>query len=321
MRGGLVNILLAHFLGVFLGRCMARVLSPASAPVSLLAPSEDPDAELGHKDSIYYRLDPNVYKSLTGTGNPSKMTAFPDDNYTMVLSNLPMTKKTVQEVNQAAPVDNIPTDKGPVKAKPFLTQYSQFGNGEVAKNGYVHSMSVDEKTGRKIPDKIQGNAVNPAALEEHPARPGAVSAKANSFPIIGANGQPGFFLNTLVGVRVATPFFGSGFNFCVDRFWSSFPKVGIVIPNPVAWLLPEFVSMASEFQTTIRLPIGGKTAPPGTSISRTSDGFVIWLPSPFQPTSLPQFGFRYGLQVAQAFGVDFGFGWSQVTCSVDFIRV
>lgn len=212
----LVSVIAVHLLGVFLASCKARVvLSPSSAPVSLAAPTLEPDADLGHKDSIYYRLDPDVYKSLTGTGNPSKLAPFPNDNNTVVLSNLPMSRKTVEEVNKAAPVDTIPTDKGPVKAKPFVTQYSQFSNGAVAKNGFVHSMSVDGKTGRKLPDKIQGNTVNPGILEERPARPGEVSAKANSLPIIGSNGQSGFFVSTLVGVRVATPFFGSGFNFCV----------------------------------------------------------------------------------------------------------
>jgi hypothetical protein len=223
VRKWLGSVQLAQLLGIFIAKCIARdLLSPASAPVSSAAPIIDNDAELGHKDPIYYRLDPDVYKSITGTGNPSKMTAFPSDNNTVVLSNLPMTKKTVEQVNKAAPVDTFPTAEGPVKGKPFLTQYSQFSNGAVGKNGYVHSMSVDPTTGRKLPDKIQGTAINP---EIQPAKPGAVSAKANSLPIIGPNGQPGFFLDTVVGVRIATPFFGSGFNFCVGAYLCLPPTV------------------------------------------------------------------------------------------------
>ena len=40
-----------------------------------------------------------------------------------------------------------------------------------------------------------------------------------------------------------------------------------------------------------------------------------------QPTQLGEFGFRYGLQLAQLFGVDFGFGLLKSTCTIDFVRV
>lgn len=212
------KLLLAQWLAGILSICRGReLLSPAIAPAVGVAPAEEPDADLGHKDRIYYRLDPDVYKSITGTGNPNQITPFPADNRTLVLTNLPMSKKTVQQVNKEAPVDTFPTSEGNVQAKPYLTQYSQFSNGATGKNGFVHSTSVDPKTGRVLPEKLQGSTVDPAVLEQPPAKPGAVRAfqTYNNLPIIGTNGEPGFFLSALVGVRVATPFFGSGFNFCV----------------------------------------------------------------------------------------------------------
>ena len=50
------------------------------------------------------------------------------------------------------------------------------------------------------------------------------------------------------------------------------------------------------------------------------DGFVIWMPTT-QPLFISNFGFRYSLQVAQLFGVDFGFGILKIGCRVDFVRV
>jgi hypothetical protein len=64
-----------------------------------------------------------------------------------------------------------------------------------------------------------------------------------------------------------------------DRFISTWPKVGIVIPNPIAWLLPEFIELAGDLQTTLQLPAVGSSAPLGARVSPTSDGFLIWLPS------------------------------------------
>ena len=130
----------------------------------------------------------------------------------------------------------------------------------------------------------------------------------------------GTTLNLLVGARTATPFFGTGFNLCVDRYFGSFPKVGIVVPNPVAWLLPEIIDIGNGISATLELPAAGINAPAGARVTSTSDGFVIWLPS-IQPTQLGEFGFRYGLQVAQLFGVDFGFGLLKSTCTIDFVRV
>jgi len=109
---------------------------------------------------------------------------------------------------------------------------------------------------------------------------GAVAAKGidnTSGQVLGTVG--GTTLNLLLGGRVATPFFGTGFNLCVDRYFGSFPKVGVVIPNPVAWMLPEILDVAGTLKATIDLPLGGKTAPEGARVTPTSDGFVIWLPS------------------------------------------
>ena len=109
---------------------------------------------------------------------------------------------------------------------------------------------------------------------------GAVAAKGidnTSGQVLGTVG--GTTLNLLLGGRVATPFFGTGFNLCVDRYFGSFPKVGVVIPNPVAWLLPEILDVAGTLKATVDLPLGGKTAPEGARVTPTSDGFVIWLPS------------------------------------------
>lgn len=64
-----------------------------------------------------------------------------------------------------------------------------------------------------------------------------------------------------------------------DKYWGSFPKVGIVVPNPIAWLIPEFSDMANNLQTALDLPVPGNGAPLGSRLAPTSDGFVIWLPS------------------------------------------
>ncbi len=61
-----------------------------------------------------------------------------------------------------------------------------------------------------------------------------------------------------------------------DRYFSSFPVIGIVVPNPSVWLLPEFQDLAESLSTTLSLPAslthGATTAP-------TSDGFLINLPT------------------------------------------
>lgn len=160
-----------------------------------------------------------------------------------------------------------------------------------------------------------------------PTAPGQVAANA----LIGEYGplregeSIGAVIQFLFGFRIATPFFGTGFNFCVDRYWGSFPKVGVVIPNAAAWLLPDLANIFAEnggITANLELPtlgVGGGL-PAGARAEPSSDGFVIWLPS-VQPLYISNLGFRFGLQIAQLFGIDFGFGILKIGCRVDFVRV
>ena len=61
-----------------------------------------------------------------------------------------------------------------------------------------------------------------------------------------------------------------------DRYIESFPRVGIVIPNPAIWLLPQFQDLAATLSTTLSLP---NLLPHGAFAEPTSDGFLLWLPS------------------------------------------
>lgn len=61
-----------------------------------------------------------------------------------------------------------------------------------------------------------------------------------------------------------------------DRYFSSFPKVGIVIPNPAQWLLPEFQDLAAGLATTLSLP---DTLLHGAFVTPTGDGFLINMPT------------------------------------------
>jgi len=61
-----------------------------------------------------------------------------------------------------------------------------------------------------------------------------------------------------------------------DRYFSSFPKVGIVIPNPTIWLLPEFQDLEKTLTTTLSLPDGLLH---GAFVTPTSDGFLINMPT------------------------------------------
>ena len=67
-----------------------------------------------------------------------------------------------------------------------------------------------------------------------------------------------------------------------DRYFGSFPKVGIVIPNPSTWLLPEFQDLASALERTLMLPPNGELSN-GVSLQPDSDGFLIFLPSGAYP--------------------------------------
>jgi len=63
---------------------------------------------------------------------------------------------------------------------------------------------------------------------------------------------------------------------CADRYFGSFPKVGIVIPNAAAWLLPEFQDLANVLEHTLDLPT---ILPHGARVDPTADGFLLWLPT------------------------------------------
>ncbi len=64
---------------------------------------------------------------------------------------------------------------------------------------------------------------------------------------------------------------------CADRYFGSFPKVGIVIPNPAQWLLPELQDIGRTLQTTLQLPPDA-TIGHGFTLQPTSDGLLISLP-------------------------------------------
>lgn len=70
-----------------------------------------------------------------------------------------------------------------------------------------------------------------------------------------------------------------------DSYFGSFPKVGVVVPSPAAWLLPEFQDLSSQLTTTLDLP---EVVGSGVSAEPTGDGFLIWLPSSaFAPVASP----------------------------------
>ncbi len=52
--------------------------------------------------------------------------------------------------------------------------------------------------------------------------------------------------------------------------------MGIVIPNPAIYLLPEFQDLAANLETTLSLP---NALPHGAYAEPTSDGFLLFLPS------------------------------------------
>ncbi len=63
-----------------------------------------------------------------------------------------------------------------------------------------------------------------------------------------------------------------------DRYFGSFPKVGIVIPNIAQWLLPELQDLAKTLQTTLQLPPDA-TIGHGLTLEPTGDGILISLPT------------------------------------------
>ena len=59
--------------------------------------------------------------------------------------------------------------------------------------------------------------------------------------------------------------------------------MGIVIPNIVAYLIPELVDVLKTVSTTV-VPL--TELPHGFRLDPTSDGFLIWLPTSETPHAL-----------------------------------
>ncbi|CAL5229043.1 g12292 [Coccomyxa viridis] len=219
-------------------------------------------------------------------------------------------KKTLQQVNADAPT--ITDSSTGVSVKPVASS-------QVVSDGTDASQASS-------PSSI-GGAANTVTASATPAGQqqtigtsdpkAAEQATVTSTSGLDQDQITGDTISQIVGVRIATPFFGTGFNFCVDRYFSSFPKVGIVIPNPAMWLLPEFQDLATGLATTLSLP---DTLLHGAFVTPTGDGFLINMPS-LQPSQLSNLGIRYGIQIGQAFGWDFGYGIIKDICFVDFVIV
>ncbi|CAK0783700.1 hypothetical protein CVIRNUC_006899 [Coccomyxa viridis] len=230
------------------------------------------------------------------------------DGQQVVIHPTAMQKQTVDQVNAVAPTYQVSKS---LSIKPKLAT----ATGLASHQGNV---GKQQRTGQATSSKQQ--SVSSTAGTAASTTPITVGGRTvNVFiPTIGDPEEAtGDYLSGIVGVRIATPFFGTGFNFCIDRYFGSFPKVGIVIPNAAAWLLPEFQDVATALEQTLDLP---SILPHGARVDPTTDGFLLWLPS-MQPSQLPEFGIRYGIQIGQAFGYDFGIGIVKEICFVTFVIV
>eukprot|EP00884_Botryococcus_braunii_P013943 jgi/Botrbrau1/2254/Bobra.101_2s0078.1 len=258
-------------------------------------------------------LPDEVMVAATASGNVNSAAQNNSGNSTIGLKFAPGSESyrpTIEEVNKNAPTYQVPTTNGTVNARPMVSQFANQNSTRHAKSLTSRSPPPPSKKDGKVHSMQWFSQVVGTNWFDD-------TGPVQSNDSLSALGQ---FMELIVGVRIATPIFGSGFNFCISRYYDSFPKVGIIIPNPVAWLLPEFIQVGNTISTTLDLPKSGNGAPFGAKISPTSDGFLIWLPTvPVQTVS--NFGFRWGLQVAQLFGVDVGVGWTSIRCGVDFIRV
>eukprot|EP00884_Botryococcus_braunii_P016907 jgi/Botrbrau1/38/Bobra.0022s0033.1 len=229
------------------------------------------------------QLDEGFVRDLTGENSTD------DTSYKQLALNLTspagtnVSRRTVAEVNREAPLLTVPLrGNKTLSTKPHLSLHNP-------------GIGIRRDPNDKLVHSMQDLSILPGGS--------------------GAN------LDLLVGVRIATPAWGSGFNFCVDRWFGSFPKIGIVIPNPVAWILPEVANLASSASVLLDFPVPRGGPQLGARVAPTSDGFVIWLPSLAQPVLLGEVAFRYGVQITQVVGVDFGFGWARTSCAIDFVRV
>ncbi|CAL8462830.1 g2364 [Coccomyxa elongata] len=219
-------------------------------------------------------------------------------------------RHTLDQVNANAPTITDPSTR--VSVRPVASS-QVVGQSAAAPAGAATGSSTSAQTAAGT-----GAGASLSAQPEASTKVGVV----NPYDVVGANPLDrevikGDFISQVVGVRIATPFFGTGFNFCIDRYVGSFPKIGIVIPNPIVWLLPEFQDLAASITTTLSLP---NLLPHGAFVTPTSDGFLLNLPT-FQPSQIPDLGVRYGIQIGQAFGYDFGYGIIKDICFVDFVIV
>jgi hypothetical protein len=194
--------------------------------------------ETKHRMPFVKDADPDVFAALTASGNPNAKSGIWANASNAVVLNLPKTseKKTVEQVNKQAPIINIPTQTGIVAAKPLLRQYSQDKNGTLVKDGKVHSASVDPSETPLKPSaassaaKVQAksSAASAAASKGRVQAKGLANGKSGPVksnvviePILNnpssalPTGIGSGTLALLVGVRVSTPFFGMGFNFCL----------------------------------------------------------------------------------------------------------
>ncbi|CAL5223539.1 g6071 [Coccomyxa viridis] len=240
------------------------------------------------------------------------------DDYTQVLIHPKSKQKsTVEQVNNNAPVYTVPG--GPTIKPQLMT-----GSGMLSQTAQ-QSQQAQGTGSTPVSPGQQITSAQPYQTDTSTATGGAtttVNVGGRTITInVPQEGNPeqatGSFIAGIAGVRISTPIFGSGFNFCVDRYFGSFPKVGIVIPNAAVWLLPEFQEVANALEQTLDLP---SILPHGARLDPTADGFLIQLPT-FQPSTIPEFGIRYGIQIGQAFGYDFGLGIVRDLCFVSFVIV
>jgi hypothetical protein len=170
-----------------------RVIQPADeGGQQLLQPN--PDGSFPH-DRLNYKnvMSQDLIDGVTASGIPKAKQAEPLVNNSVLLKPAPGSENStipLSKINKNAPIYKIPTVNGVVKAKPVASQlvHSSSNSRPAAdKEGEVHAM-------QNFDNGVLGNGI------------------AGSLTGFGEEKQ------LQVGVRIATPVFGSGFNFCVSEF-------------------------------------------------------------------------------------------------------
>jgi hypothetical protein len=167
-----------------------RVIPPADE--QLLEPN--PDGSFPH-DRLNYKnvMSQDLIEGVTASGIPKPQQVELLVNNSVLLKPAPGSENAtipLSQVNKKAPIYKIPTANGVVKAKPVASQL-------------VHSSS----NSRPAPDK-EG--------EVHAMQLGFDNGVLG-LPFAGSQTGFGEEKELQVGVRIATPVFGSGFNFCVSE--------------------------------------------------------------------------------------------------------